>query len=901
VTNSIASAVEANAGDPGSLENLVVDASEVSTVVSDTIDPVTVSLSVEPSSLDNWSTGPVEFTATVDHAPQGDLVLTLSNGVEITILDGQVSGSSGSVNVTAQDDGTFEVSIDDADGGNYEDLDTTATTTITFTDTSPTADPAAATLDDDGLANGNAGGDGDVVAVDGTEADNNEATYVGMLPIALGADNASGTVDFALMDGDEAMVGTETVTYSWAAGTLTAKISDGGDRDGTDLFTVSVDNSGEFTVTLLENVMHETLDGMAGDNTENDVLDLALTYTVTDADGSTANSTLTLNLNDDTPTVTFTSESSDPAIVTESGGVATASLQLSSVINAGADGLAGDASYTLQLRDELGEPLADGVEVASGLFTAESGGTDEIMLAKVGDDIVGTVDNGATEVFRIEIGSGGGGQINVTMQAVGLYHAQGGDDPLYLNGVNLVAVATVIDADGDEASSTVDLASLIGFADSTPVIGSVTDATIDNEVNLTVTGTVEATAVDTVTGFTLESNGATGPYPGMVYTYSEDGSTMTATDGTNETVFTMTVNPDGTYLYTLFKIAPETLAITPDFDTLTIPNHTTEFTIDLFESYGPGGVGIGDPVGTVTFAVGNPATQSFTASQDGLGINNNLINSGGEKLLMTFDSAVSNATFAIGNFKTSDDLIWRVYDENDVQIDFGVIQGSFFAPDGVTVVTVTNSESPNYIIDLAANGMDVPNFYSMSLEGAAAGSESYKFTGFSVEKAITVDDQNYPIQVQAIDGDGDLSAAETINITVDGTGNVLTSTSSDEALAGGSGVDVFKWSLGDTGSDVVTDFTAAAPDSIGGGDVLDLSDLLNLPVDDAADLAGYLSLTPSGSDTVINVDPTGGGSPSQTIKLEGVSLAELQSYTGATDGLDILKQLIDNGNLKTDS
>jgi hypothetical protein len=85
------------------------------------------------------------------------------------------------------------------------------------------------------------------------------------------------------------------------------------------------------------------------------------------------------------------------------------------------------------------------------------------------------------------------------------------------------------------------------------------------------------------------------------------------------------------------------------------------------------------------------------------------------------------------------------------------------------------------------------------------------------------------------------------------------------------------------------------------GDVLNLSDLL-VGEEDATDLGGYLTLTPanSGADTVINVDPTGGGNPSQTITLEGVTFTELTNYTGKTDGLDIINDLIAKGNLKID-
>ena len=50
ITNSIVSAVEANAGSPGSLESLQLAAdTSVSTAIEDTLDPVTVDLSVSPT------------------------------------------------------------------------------------------------------------------------------------------------------------------------------------------------------------------------------------------------------------------------------------------------------------------------------------------------------------------------------------------------------------------------------------------------------------------------------------------------------------------------------------------------------------------------------------------------------------------------------------------------------------------------------------------------------------------------------------------------------------------------------------------------------------------------------------------------------------------------------------
>ncbi|MGY4109727.1 DUF5801 repeats-in-toxin domain-containing protein, partial [Aeromonas encheleia] len=119
------------------------------------------------------------------------------------------------------------------------------------------------------------------------DPDTNEATFSGTLTFGFGPDGA-GSVNFAAMDSTSGTVGQETVNYSWnsASNTLTAT----GPRGP--LFSVVVNPStGAYTVTLLDNVQHATLDDQPGDNTENDAV-TALTYTVKDADNSTTTGTL---------------------------------------------------------------------------------------------------------------------------------------------------------------------------------------------------------------------------------------------------------------------------------------------------------------------------------------------------------------------------------------------------------------------------------------------------------------------------------------------------------------------------------------------------------------------------------------------------------------------------------
>ena len=153
----------------------------------------------------------------------------------------------------------------------------------------------------------------------------------------------------------------------------------------------------------------------------------------------------------------------------------------------------------------------------------------------------------------------------------------------------------------------------------------------------------------------------------------------------------------------------------------------------------------------------------------------------------------------------------------------------------------------------------------------------------------------------AIDGDGDTITGSVV-ITAQNS-HTLIGTAGNDALAGGSGIDVltggagsdiltggdgndtltggtgplgdtttdtFKWSLGDTGSDKITDFKLGPVAS--GGDVLDLKDLLDGEHATAASLDGYLDFhADGGGKTVIDVHVDGvPGVPAQSITLDNV-------------------------------
>ncbi|MGB8544354.1 MAG: type I secretion C-terminal target domain-containing protein, partial [Azonexus sp.] len=132
-------------------------------------------------------------------------------------------------------------------------------------------------------------------------------------------------------------------------------------------------------------------------------------------------------------------------------------------------------------------------------------------------------------------------------------------------------------------------------------------------------------------------------------------------------------------------------------------------------------------------------------------------------------------------------------------------------------------------------------------------------------------------------------------------GDTLNGGAGNDMLTGGAGADTFVWNFADRGTlanparDVITDFNTASFAS--GGDRLDLRDILQGTATTEAALDGYLDFSKQGSDTVINVRPTGaGGEMTQQIVLQGVDLTS----NGTLNDQQIIQDLISKGKLQTD-
>ena len=128
----------------------------------------------------------------------------------------------------------------------------------------------------------------------------------------------------------------------------------------------------------------------------------------------------------------------------------------------------------------------------------------------------------------------------------------------------------------------------------------------------------------------------------------------------------------------------------------------------------------------------------------------------------------------------------------------------------------------------------------------------------------------------------------------------------NNTLTGGAGADTFQWLKGNSGHDLVTDFTP-------GTDKLDLSQLLQGENGTTASLDDYLHFNVTGSGasvlTSIDVSAMAGATPNQTIDLAGVNLASHYGVTpgaggvvaGGHDTATIISGMLNDHSLKVDT
>ncbi|WP_259698665.1 beta strand repeat-containing protein [Pseudomonas frederiksbergensis] len=643
---------------------------------------------------------------------------------------------------------------------------------ITVDDDTPTATGTAATgtVDEDGLANGIAGGTGDAAG----EATTASGSVTGIfqsgadtpLSYALSS-NTSGLP--ALSSGGVALV------YSVAGGTLTAKAG----VAGADVFTFSLTAAGAYTFTLLK-----PLDHAAGNN-ENDItLNLGSLLQATDKDGDTVTAAaekLVITVDDDTPTATGTAVT---GTVDEDG--------LANGIAGGVGDAAGEAttasgSVTGIFQSGADTPLSYALSSdTSGLPALSSGGV-ALVYSVVGNTLTATA--GATDVFTFSLTAAGAYTFTLLKP---LDHAAGNNENDIT--INLGSLLQATDKDGDTVTTAADKLVITVDDDTPTATGTAATGTVDEDglANGIAGGTGDVTgeattASGSVTG--IFQSGADTPLSyallsdtsglpalnsgGVALVYSVAGGTLTAKAGAID-VFTFSLTAAGAYTFTLLKpldhaagnnenditlnlgsllqatdkdgdtvtAAAEKLVITVDDDTPTATGTAATGTVD--EDGLASGIagGTGDVTGETTTASGS-VTGIFQSGAD-----------------TPLSYALSSDTSGLPALSSG-----------GVALVYSVVGGTLTAKAGVAGADV-------FTFSLTAAG--VYSFTLLKPLDHAAGNN---------ENDITL---NLGSLLQATDKDGDTvtAAADKLVITVDddtptATGTAATGTVDEDGLANG--------------------------------------------------------------------------------------------------------------------
>ncbi|KAB0533244.1 T1SS-143 repeat domain-containing protein, partial [Pseudomonas chlororaphis] len=420
---------------------------------------------------------------------------------------------------------------------------------ITVDDDTPTAAGAAeaGTVDEDGLANGIAGGVGDVAGEATTASGSVTAIFQSGADVPLTYSLSSDTSGLpALSSGGVALV------YSVAGDTLTAKAG------AVDVFTFSLSAAGAYSFTLLQ-----PLDHPAGDD-ENDItLNLGAMLQATDKDGDTVTAAadkLVITVDDDTPTANGTAEA---GTVDEDG--------LANGIAGGIGDVPGEAtvasgSVTGIFQSGADVPLTYSLSSdTSGLPALSSGGV-ALVYSVLGDTL--TAKAGATDVFTFSLSAAGAYSFTLLQP---LDHPAGNDENDIT--LNLGTILQATDNDGDTVTAAAEKL-VITVDDDTPTANGNAEAGTVDEDGLAngIAGGVgdvagEATAASgSVTGifqsgadvplsYSLSSDTSGLPAlssGGVALVYSVAGDTLTAKAGAVD-VFTFSLSAAGAYSFTLLQ------------------------------------------------------------------------------------------------------------------------------------------------------------------------------------------------------------------------------------------------------------------------------------------------------------------------------------------------------------
>ncbi|HBC3849514.1 TPA: retention module-containing protein, partial [Vibrio cholerae] len=534
---------------------------------------------------------------------------------------------------------------------------------------------------------------------------------------------SDGVVSYRLDSLTNAVAG---ITSDGVAVTLTESV----DANGNYTYTATAGGEPVFTLLLNQDGSYRfTLQGSLDHAVNSDELSLNFTVVATDFDGDTASIVLPVTILDDQPVITGLV----PLSVSEA--------DLAQGSNVDKQPVSVEGQFSIQGADTVrGYALDSSVNPVQGLT---SNGVAVVLSTPVDDgngNLTYTASAGNSAIFALVLNTNG----SYTFTLLGsIDHAIGSDEKQ----LNFTVVAT--DFDGDTASIVLPVTIL----DDQPVItgletlsvseGDLAQGSNVDKQPVSVEGQFSIQGADTVASFALDSSvnpvqGLTSN--GMAVTLSapvNDGNgnlTYTAMAG-SVTVFTLTLNSDGTYSFML--AAPVEHALNSDSLTLNFKVIATDFDGDTSSIVLP-----------VTVVDDQPSVISAQA----LSVN--------EDDLATGTDQSKESTTANGQFTTTQgaDGIAHYQIDTSTSSDTGLTSQGQPVVWGAPSITTTSSGQV-YTYQGIANGVVI-----FTLVLRADGSYSFTLNG-AVDHPFNANELTLNIPVLAQDADGDTSPI-TLPVTI---------------------------------------------------------------------------------------------------------------------------------------
>ncbi|MCX9467729.1 retention module-containing protein [Vibrio cholerae] len=514
------------------------------------------------------------------------------------------------------------------------------------------------------------------------------------------------------------------------SGGVAVTLSESVDANGNYTYTATAGGEPVFTLLLNQDGSYRfTLQGSLDHALNSDELLVNFTVVATDFDGDTASITLPVTILDDQPVITGLV----PLSVSEA--------DLAQGSNVDKQPVSVEGQFSIQGADTVrGYALDSSVNPVQGLT---SNGVAVVLSTPVDDgngNLTYTASAGNSAIFALVLNTNG----SYTFTLLGsIDHAIGSDEKQ----LNFTVVAT--DFDGDTASIVLPVTIL----DDQPVItgletlsvseGDLAQGSNVDKQPVSVEGQFSIQGADTVASFALDSSvnpvqGLTSN--GMAVTLSapvNDGNgnlTYTAMAG-SVTVFTLTLNSDGTYSFTL--AAPVEHALNSDSLTLNFNVVATDYDGDTSSIVLP-----------VTVVDDQPSVISAQA----LSVN--------EDDLATGTDQSKESTTANGQFTTTQgaDGIAHYQIDTSTSSDTGLTSQGQPVVWGAPSITTTSSGQV-YTYQGIANGVVI-----FTLVLRADGSYSFTLNG-AVDHPLNANELTLNIPVLAQDADGDTSPI-TLPVTI---------------------------------------------------------------------------------------------------------------------------------------